>query len=506
MSKDMLDLNYIVKRWGLQPQTKWKNTNVVGVSENSQRIKENFIFVAISGERSDGQRYISESLRRGAVAVVGEKNLLPEIWSEINTYQVPYFICAQPRKFLGELAHLLAGEPTKSMTVIGVTGTNGKTTVTYMIENILKKTGVRVARFGTLGYQLDDEYINATHTTPFPEDLVQLFSRAKQKGISHVVMEVSSHSLAQDRVAGISFDICGFTNLTQDHLDFHKTMEEYLKSKLKLFEMTAESQGWGVVNISDPYGKFFLEFPQLKLITYGEGGDFYATDVNLCVNSTRFVINWEDGKCKVEIPLLGRYNILNALCAFAICKALDIETLFIKEGLETLKKVPGRFEIVDETANFKVVVDYAHTDDGLNKVLTTARELAEGRVITVFGCGGNRDRAKRPKMGYVAGKLSDIVIVTSDNPRNEDPLQIIEEIEKGVLDSGKEKGKNFFVVEERQEAIKLAIELAKNGDMVIIAGKGHEQYQIIGDRKIPFDDREVARKYLREKRCGGSIQ
>ncbi|MCX8063633.1 MAG: UDP-N-acetylmuramoyl-L-alanyl-D-glutamate--2,6-diaminopimelate ligase [Candidatus Hydrogenedentes bacterium] len=501
----MLELSYIVSKWNLIPQSKWENTNIIGVSENSKRIKENFIFVAIVGEHTDGYKYIPEALRKGAVAIVGGKVLPSEVRFEVDRLKIPYFISREPRKFLSELAHILAGDPTKDMVVIGITGTNGKTTVTYMIENILKERQVKVGRFGTLGYQLDDEYIEAVHTTPFAEDLVYLFSKAREKGISHVVMEVSSHSLAQDRVTGIRFNVCGFTNLTQDHLDYHKTMEDYLKAKLKLFELTAELNGCGVVNISDPYGRFFLEIPRLKFFTYGYGGDFHPTDVRLDKRGTTFVINSGFERCNVKMPLIGRYNVLNALCASAIAKVLGIEWEYIKRGLETLRKVPGRFEIIDESTDFTVVVDYAHTEDGLNKVLTTARELTEGRIITVFGCGGNRDKAKRPKMGYTAGIMSDFVIVTSDNPRNEDPMEIIAEIEKGVLSAGRNKGKDFFVIEDREEAIRFAVNFASKGDMVIIAGKGHEPYQIIGDKKIPFDDREVARKYLKERTCLGNI-
>ncbi len=502
----MVNLSYIVDKWKLSSQDMWEDKNVIGVSENSKKVNENFIFVAIEGDNANGYRYIPEALKRGAVAIVGEKDLPLDISREVKKYGVPYFKSNEPRRFLAELAHLIAGEPTNNITIIGITGTNGKTTITYMVENILREAGIKVGRFGTLGYKLEDEYIEAIHTTPFAEDLVELFLRAKRKRISHIVMEVSSHSLAQHRVAGIKFDVCGFTNLTQDHLDFHKTMEDYLKAKLKLFEMTANSGGVGIVNISDPYARFFLSVPGLKFFTYGENGDFYPTEVKLTTKGTHFYVNYEDAKCEIGMSLIGKHNVLNALCACAIMRVLNVEWEYIKRGLEKLSRVPGRFEIVDEPADFTVVIDYAHTEDGLKNVLTTARELTKSRIITVFGCGGNRDRTKRPKMGYTAGNLSDIVVITSDNPRNEEPMEIIKEIEEGVLKSGKVKDKDYFVIEDRKEAIRFAIELADKDDMVIIAGKGHEPYQIVKDKKIPFDDREVARHYLKERICGGSIQ
>ncbi len=277
----MVELSHIVSKWNLCPRSEWKNVNVIGVSENSKKIKQNFIFVAIEGSNDDGYKYIPEAIERGAIAIIGEKDLPPEVSAYCQRFEVPYFLCEDPRKFLAELAHLLAGEPTKDMVVIGITGTNGKTTITYMVESILKEAGVRVGRFGTLGYNLENEYIESTHTTPFAEDLVDLFVRAKKKGITHVVMEVSSHSLSQNRVAGVKFDVCAFTNLTQDHLDFHKTMDEYLKAKLKLFEMTAKLDGIGIVNVMDPYSKFFLSVPGLRFFTFGDGGDFYPSDIIL---------------------------------------------------------------------------------------------------------------------------------------------------------------------------------------------------------------------------------
>jgi len=492
-------LKEITNKWDLSCSVPIPDVEVSGITENSKKVQNKYIFVSIPGEHSNGWAYIPEAIERGAIAIIGLPELSDELVSLLKKKQIPYFAHENPRRILGEVAHYLAGDPTKSMVVIGITGTNGKTTTTFLVESILKEVGIRVARFGTLGYDLGEQYVEATHTTPFNEELVALFSKAREKGITHVVMEVSSHSLAQDRVAGIHFSVAAFTNLTQDHLDFHKTMDEYLKAKLKLFEMLSPEESFGVVNKSDPNSEHFIKQCKSKCITYGTKGDYWASDIEITIKDTKFQLHTPMGEIDIRLPLIGKHNISNALCASAIVGGLGISLKEIQRGLKNVKSVPGRFEMIDEGQEFTVVVDYAHTEDGLNHVLQTAQNLTHGKLIVVFGCGGDRDKTKRPKMGAVAGKWADLIVLTSDNPRTEDPKRILLDIEVGVQKMGKEKGNDYFVIENREEAIQFALSKAKANDIVIIAGKGHEPYQIIGTQKFPFDDREVARKFLKGK-------
>ncbi|HOV33728.1 MAG TPA: UDP-N-acetylmuramoyl-L-alanyl-D-glutamate--2,6-diaminopimelate ligase [Candidatus Hydrogenedens sp.] len=493
-----MNLKEIVNKWNLNCSFPISDVEVLGITENSKKVQNGYIFVSIHGEHSNGFDYIPEAIEKGAINIIGTPSLSDELVSLLKEKQIPYFTHENPRRILGEVAHYLAGDPTKSMVVIGITGTNGKTTTTFLVESILKEAGIKVARFGTIGYDFGEEYVEAIHTTPFNEELVALFSKAREKRITHVVMEVSSHSLAQDRVAGIHFTAAAFTNLTQDHLDFHKTMETYLNAKLKLFEMLPPDGSFGVVNKSDPNSEHFIKQCKSKCITYGIKGDYWASDIEITIKDTKFQLHAPTGEIDIRLPLIGKHNVANALCASAIAGGLEIPLKEIQKGLKNVKPVPGRFELIDEGQEFAVVVDYAHTEDGLNNVLQTARSLTNGKVIVVFGCGGDRDKTKRPKMGAIAGKWANLIILTSDNPRTEDPKRILLDIEVGVQKI-KEKGNDYFVIENREEAIQFALSKAKANDIVIIAGKGHEPYQIIGVQKFPFDDREVVRKFLKGK-------
>jgi len=490
-------LREIVEKWNLDYFYSFPNEYVSGITEDSRKVRKGIIFTAIPGEHSNGWDYIPEAIEKGAVAIIGVAKIPEKFLCLIKEKGIPFFIHANPRQVLGEVAHYFAGDPTKSMVVIGVTGTNGKTSTTFLIESILKEKGIATARFGTLGYVINDQNIEAVHTTPFNEELVTLFCKAKEAGITHVVMEVSSHSLAQDRVAGIHFTVGVFTNLTQDHLDFHKTMEEYLKAKLKLFESLCGENSFGIINKSDPYAESFMKHCKSRYATYGMKGDYWASDIDVSMKDTKFILHAPSGDVEIKLALIGKHNVFNALCASAVVGELGISLKDIQKGLKSLKSVPGRFELIEEGQEFAVVVDYAHTEDGLNNVLQTAKNLTKGRVIVVFGCGGDRDKTKRPKMGAVAGKWADLIILTSDNPRTEDPKRILLDIEVGVQKMGKDKGDDYFVIENREEAICFAIDKAKPNDMVVIAGKGHEPYQIIGTQKLPFDDREIARKFLK---------
>ena len=464
--------------------------DVTAVTEDSRRVQPGTLFVAAPGVRTDGHQYAAQAAAAGAVAVMGDRRGLREIAG------VPYLFVAHPRVALGVLAHELAGNPSRAMTVIGITGTNGKSSSVVLTQQVLKTAGYCAAAFGTLGYDIGGEILPAPHTTPFGEDLAQVFRRARDGGVTHVAMEVSSHAIDQERVAGIDFDVAAFTNLTQDHLDYHKDLDDYCSAKIKLFERIIGPGRFTVVNENDPSASLFKNASRVPCYTYGDRGDCRAEDVRTEVRGTQFTARTPWGTCAIGMNLVGHHNVSNALGVIAICGGLGITVERIAEGIQALKCVPGRFERVDAGQPFHVIVDYAHTDDGLHNVLIAAREISAGRVIAVFGCGGDRDKTKRPKMGNVAAREADFAIVTSDNPRTEDPGQILADIEPGLVSAGKKRGDDYLVIPDRAEAIHHAIGLARPGDLVLIAGKGHEDYQILGTERIHFDDREVARAFL----------
>ncbi len=460
------------------------------VTEDSRRVTPGALFVATAGAHADGHDYAADAVERGAVAVVGERPMPPE------TLAVPYVAVEHSRRALGLAAHYLAGDPSSAMTVIGVTGTNGKTSTSLILRHLLRAAGHRAAVLGTLGYAFTDALEPGKHTTPFAEDLADLFRQARETGVSHVVMEVSSHALEQERVAGISFDVAAFTNLTQDHLDFHAGMEAYQRAKQKLFERIAGEDAFGVVNRGDPHWNAFVEACPVRCYTYGPEGDCQADSVRANERRTVFQARTPWGKASVDMSLLGPHNVANALCAITVGGGLGLNVDSMAQALFDLPAVPGRFEHIDAGQEFQVIVDYAHTEDGLRNVLQSARSVCGGRLIAVFGCGGDRDRGKRPRMAAVVADLADYAIVTSDNPRNEDPERILLDIEIGLRQKGKEHGPDYLRILDRSEAIHSAIEMARPGDLVLIAGKGHEDYQILGTERIHFDDREVARAAL----------
>lgn len=466
---------------------------VAGITEDSRRVRPGFVFVAAPGMRSDGHQYAEQAVARGAVALLGDKPGLTSL------HGVPYLYAPCPRVALGIAAHALAGDPSRAMTVIGVTGTNGKSSIVTMARQVLESAGHPTAALGTLGYVIGGVSETAPHTTPFGEDLAGLFARALAAGERHVVMEVSSHSLEQERVAGIDFDVAAFTNLTQDHLDYHVDMESYRQAKLRLFERIEGEGRFTVVNLDDPSGPVFASSSRVPCHTFGREGACRAEQVRHGIDRTWFVGRTPWGVQEFNMALLGNHNVSNALCVIAICGGLGVELAALAAGIAALERVPGRFERVDAGQDFQVVVDYAHTDDGLKNVLAAAREICRNRVIVVFGCGGDRDRTKRPKMGAVAARLADYAIVTSDNPRTEDPQRILEEIEPGVVAGGKVKGRDYVVEPDRATAIAMAVDMAAPGDLVLIAGKGHEDYQILGTGRIHFDDREVASAALKNR-------
>lgn len=466
---------------------------VVRVTEDSRRAGPGSVFVAARGERMDGHDFAPWAVAAGAIAVIGDRR------SVTSCDGVPYFAVPNPREALGILAHALAGNPTRNLTVIGITGTNGKTTAARMTQRVLDTHGASCAFFGTIGYEIAGEMLPAKHTTPFGEELADMFKRARNAGHTHVAMEVSSHALEQGRVAGTHFRVGAFTNLTQDHLDYHKDMDTYRRAKLLLFERVEGPHCLTVVNMDDAHHSEFIEASRVKCWTFGERGDCRAEAIQMDARRTRFTLKTPWGQTEIEMRMLGRHNISNALCAAAICGGLGVPIPAIAAGLASLENVAGRFEHVNVGQDFQVIVDYAHTEDGLRNVLGAAREICEGRILVVFGCGGDRDKGKRPKMGQVAVELGDYAIVTSDNPRSEDPERIMLDIEVGLQRAQKRKYDDYDMIPDRAEAIRRAISMAKPGDLVLIAGKGHEDYQILGDKTIHFDDREVARNILRER-------
>jgi len=448
------------------------------------------VFVAASGVRSDGHDYVPQAVAAGAVAIIGNRTET----TELNG--VPYIHTQSPRKALGVIAHALAGDPSQKMTVIGITGTNGKSSSVLLTQRVLNTCGYKAAAFGTLGYDVVGTMVEANHTTPFGEDLATVFGQARTAGASHVVMEASSHAIEQDRIAGIEFDVAAFTNLTQDHLDYHHDMASYRQAKLKLFEGIDGGGKFTVVNVDDPSGQHFVNASRVPCYTYGGGAHCCAESIVIHSDATSFTAHTPWGTADIHMTLLGHHNVSNALGVIAICGGLGLPLDKIAEGIGSLACVPGRFVAIKNDRGFHVIVDYAHTDDALKNVLNAARAICQRRVIAVFGCGGDRDRTKRPKMGAVAASMADYTFVTSDNPRTEDPDAIIGDIVPGVQSTGKNRGTDYEIIVDRATAIHAAIKMAQPGDLVLIAGKGHEDYQILGTTKIHFDDSEVARAAL----------
>ncbi len=465
------------------------------VTSDSRKVNLGTLFIALRGVQSDGHDFAHQAAAKGALAIMGERDGIDTLAG------VPYIRVPHARRALGLLAHHFNGDPSRKMTVIGVTGTNGKSSTVYLTSRILTQAGKRVAHFGTLGYCIGELTIGAEHTTPFAEDLAYMFGLAQRERCTHVVMEASSHSLEQERVAGIEFSVGVFTNLTQDHLDYHKDMEDYLQQKLKLFERIQGPGKCTVANLDDPAGKRFVAASKVPCHTYGRRGDVRAENIRMDARRTIFTVESPWGRAEISMHLLGKHNVANALAAITACGGIGIPISTIAEGVESLASVPGRFEHVDVGQDFQVIVDYAHTEDGLRNVLHAAREICGGRLIVLFGCGGDRDKTKRPKMGATAAELGDFAILTSDNPRTEQPERILLDVEIGLQRSGKKKGDSYLVIADRREAIQRAIDMARPGDLVMIAGKGHEDYQIIGKEKIHFDDRETARHILEATRA-----
>ena len=470
------------------------DTELTGLTDDSRCVKPGSLFVAVRGAQSDGHRHLTQAVQSGAAAVVIEMGCVSA--DALGAITVPVVEVRNSRRFLGVLAGRIQGNPTRLLKMIGVTGTNGKTTTTYLCKAVLEAAGAKVGLVGTVAYLIATERITATHTTPGALELQGLFRKMVDAGLDTAVMEVSSHALALDRTAGCAFGTAVFTNLTQDHLDFHADMEEYFRAKLRLFTELGTA-GRAIVNRDDPYGERIVSaLHETPVWTFAieRTADLRAESVQVSLAGVRFTARTPVGSISLQSPLVGRHNVSNILAAVGVGLHHGIALPTIAAGIARLSSVPGRFERVEAGQPFTVVVDYAHTEDALFRLLTTAQAVKTGRVITVFGCGGDRDRGKRPKMGRVAARYSDVVVVTSDNPRTEDPAAIIREVEPGVKEEIREGSRARYVVHvDRRAAIEEAVREARPGDLVVIAGKGHEDYQIIGHDKHPFDDRLVAR-------------
>ncbi|MEA3369129.1 MAG: UDP-N-acetylmuramoyl-L-alanyl-D-glutamate--2,6-diaminopimelate ligase [Candidatus Ratteibacteria bacterium] len=490
----------------LQPLTAEKvkgdlRQEIRGIAYDSRRVEDDYLFFAIPGLKNNGTNFIYEAVKRGAKAIVTQKDL-PDCSG--GHKGVSYIAVGDAREALSRVSSVFCGFPSRRLKVIGITGTNGKTSTAYLLESILKAAHLKVGVIGTINYRMGKQIIPAVRTTPESLDLHLLLREMVVSGITHVIMEVSSHALAQRRVSRIDFDVGIFTNLSHDHLDYHKSMENYFSSKNLLFEQLGlasqrEGRRISVLNGDDPASTRILQrleaFPQVEILSFGLGdkNSLQAKVVESKPAASRFLIKNGLENIEVNLALPGKHNLYNALAAAACSAGLGINSKFIKEGLEKAKHIPGRFEFIGKDMPFKIAVDYAHTEEALRNILEASRDFNPKRVILVFGCGGDRDKSKRPLMGRVAGELAHFSILTSDNPRSEPPEKIIADIEAGFGSK-----KNYQVILDRCQAIESALKMARPDEMIIIAGKGHETYQIYKDAVIPFDDREAVKRILGE--------
>lgn len=476
---------------------------IKNIAVDSRDVIDGSLFICIQGLTTDGHNFIRQAVEKGATAVLIDKDV--SVPSGIVSIKV-----ASTRSIMGKIASAFYEFPSKHLKMIGITGTNGKTTLTYLIEAILNKAGYNVARLSTTQYKIGKEQIHTTHTTPDSIELQQLLRKAMDCKCTHLVMEVSSHALSLNRIDGCEFDTAVFTNLTTDHLDFHHTQEEYLRAKIKLFASLGETKDKGlpklaIINTDSPVAERIIEVvnpayahirgygcnPSLQIKHYKaeKQTDILASDIKINKDYTTFLYHG----VRFRLNLLGRYNVYNALAAIGVGEGEGIDLEKISQALGSVDGIPGRFERIRCGQPFTVIVDYAHSPDALQNVLLTCKQLSPKRIITVFGCGGDRDITKRPQMGMLSGELSDETILTNDNPRTEPPEDILSEIEAGI----RQVSISYKIIPDRREAIFHAIGSAKQGDLVLIAGKGHEDYQIIGDKIIHFDDREVVREALK---------
>jgi UDP-N-acetylmuramoyl-L-alanyl-D-glutamate--2,6-diaminopimelate ligase len=473
---------------------------VTGIAYDSRSVEPGQVFVALKGVHADGAAFVRQAAERGALAVVSEQPAPAGngvAWAQVT----------DARLALAVLAASFYRHPSDEMQVVGITGTNGKTTTAYLVASVFEAAGIKCGVMGTVAYKIGDEIRESTRTTPEAPDVQRLLREMVDRGCGACAIEASSHALALRRVDGTSFAAAVFTNLTRDHLDFHRDMETYFQAKRRLFDMLPPGAP-SLINIDDPKGAALVEIAG-RPITYAVNrpADITPGPLSFTLDGLVFDVRTPRGTLHVRSKLVGRPNVYNILAAVSTAVAIGLPFDVIEQGILSLDGVPGRFEVVSSPNDeITVVVDYAHTDDALRNLLETARPLAPGRVITVFGCGGERDRTKRPLMGAVAGRLSDLIVITSDNPRGEDPVRIIEEIQRGITpDTRRDSSQRILAIVDRHDAVTKAIELARAGDLVLLAGKGHEKYQVIGEEQLPFDDAVVAREALARRRTNSGV-
>ena len=463
----------------------FRDVEITGITNDSRKVGPGYIFVAIKGHKADGHNFIKKALESGAQAVVSEERLA------LNQ-KIPHIIVRNTRKALSSLSCYFYNNPSQKINVVGVTGTNGKTTTTFLTKSIIEKAGYKVGLIGTINYQIGEKIIPAQETTPESVELQRLVAEMVAAKMKFAVMEVSSHSAVQYRIEDISFKTAVFTNISAEHMDYHKTITNYLDAKIGLFKnLTRDS--FAILNADDEFSKYFADKTSAKILWYGikNNADIKAGICRESTSNTMIKLRYSGMEIDVKIPFMGLHNVYNSLASVASAISLGFELDVIKAGIEDAPVVPGRLETVPCKRGFKVVVDYAHTPHALETVLHSLKNLVKGRILLVFGCGGDRDKEKRPMMGKIANENSNIFWITNDNPRSEDPLSIIEDIKAGI-----KPGRTFYIQTNRKKAIEEAIAEAKSGDLVLIAGKGHERYQIIKDTKKPFDDREVVKEIL----------
>jgi UDP-N-acetylmuramoyl-L-alanyl-D-glutamate--2,6-diaminopimelate ligase len=475
-------------------------SGVTGIAYESRRVSAGEVFVALRGQRADGSAFARAAIERGAVAVVSEETRPADV-------RIPWITVENARQALALLSVAFYGNPSSQMRVVGITGTNGKTTTAFLVASMFDTARVRCGVLGTVEYRVGDEVLEATRTTPEAPDVQRLLRAMIDRGCGACAMEVSSHALALRRVDGTTFAAGVFTNLTRDHLDFHADMADYFRAKRRLFEMLPPDAP-SLINVDDPRGPGLVESVGRPL-TYAisRSADVMPGPLSFSFEGLKLDVRTPRGNVRVNSSLVGRPNVYNILAAVSTGVALDLPLPVIEKGIAALRGVPGRFQLVSRPDDdVTVIVDYAHTDDALRNLLETARPLAQGRLLTVFGCGGDRDRTKRPLMGAVAGRFSDVVLITSDNPRGEDPRRIVEDIQRGLTaDARPAQTRRVLIILDRREAISKAVEMAQPGDLVLIAGKGHEKNQVIGDRVFDFDDVAVAREALDHRRGRRSV-
>jgi UDP-N-acetylmuramoyl-L-alanyl-D-glutamate--2,6-diaminopimelate ligase len=480
--------------------------DIAGIAYDSRQVKDNYLFVAIRGEKFDGHAFIQDAMKKGAITIAAEK--------EFGDAENGYILVKNSRKALACIANNFYESPSEELILTGVTGTNGKTTTTYILKSILESWGKGVGLIGTIHYMIKDKLYPAPHTTPESLEFQGLLREMLLSRCTHAVAEISSHALAQYRVDKAVFRTAVFTNLTRDHLDFHKTIEDYFRAKERLFTELLDRSGTAIINIDDRYGKRLASqlrtlSPGLTIVTCGleNGADIVAHNIQVSSRGIRFTISFRDSRYEVSSPLLGLPNVYNIMSAAAAALSLGVPWQIILQGIRETGTVTGRFQKVDAGQGFLCIIDYAHTEDALERLILTAKKLIalphpsvkkggfqeKPRIITVFGCGGDRDKGKRSKMGEVSTKLSDFVVITSDNPRSEDPSEIIKHIEEGTVQ------KNYLIESDRRKAIQKAVYLAEDGDIVLVAGKGHEDYQEIRGIRYPFSDREILNEAIRNK-------